>query len=109
VGCPGKAMGDGTDLFGESTHMKALCRRPWLGAVALALILAVNSGCQTYFTPTGQTLPSGYYLLHPPQYIPDSPRFPLAKEEAGLERATLQQGGQVPVRPGGLPGGPPGP
>jgi hypothetical protein len=102
-------MGDGTDLFGESTHMKALCRRPWLGAVALALTLAVNSGCQTYFTPTGQTLPSGYYLLHPPQYIPDSPRFPLAKEEAGLERATLQQGGQVPVRPGGLPGGPPGP
>jgi hypothetical protein len=82
--------------------MKTGCRRPWLGAVAVALGLAVSSGCQTYYTSTGQTLPSGYYLRHPPQYIPDSPQFPLPREEAGLERATLQ-GGQGPARPAGTP------
>jgi hypothetical protein len=89
--------------------MRAFCRRPWWGVVALALTLAANSGCQTYFTPTGQTLPSPYYLLHPPQFIPESPQFPLAREEAGLERATLQQGGPAAVRPGNLPPPPPGP
>jgi hypothetical protein len=87
--------------------MRAFCRRPWWGVVALALTLAANSGCQTYFTPTGQTLPSPYYLLHPPQFIPESPQFPLPREEAGLERATLQQGGPAAVRPGLPPGGPP--
>ena len=87
--------------------MNAICRRPWWGAVTLALALAGTSGCQTYFVPTGQTLPSGYYLLHPPQFIPESPQFPLPREEAGLERATLQQGGPAPVRPVVQPGGPP--
>ena len=87
--------------------MSTLCRRPWLAALAVALGLVTGSGCQTYLVPTSQTLPSGWYLQHPPQFIPDSPPFPLPREEAGLERATLQGGGPVPARPGGGP--PPGP
>ncbi len=58
----------------------------WLAIVA-GMILCWTSGCQTYFPETGQTLPSGYYLKHQPQYVPPSPAFPLPKEEAGLEQA----------------------
>jgi hypothetical protein len=68
-------------------------RRHWWFVVAFALVLSWTSGCQTYFPETGQTLPSGYYLHHLPQYIPPTPAFPLPREEAGLEQAVYQPNG----------------
>jgi hypothetical protein len=65
-------------------------------AAGLGLLLAAAGGCQTWVPETGQTLPSGWYLQHPPQYIPPSPRFPLPRELAHLEDAAAQPG---PVAP----------
>jgi hypothetical protein len=49
------------------------------------------------------TLPSGYYLQHPPQYFPPSPAFPLSRELAGMEAQnagmTLQQFATPPSPP----------
>lgn len=60
-------------------------KRGWqiglLTGVALAVPLL--SGCQT--NVAGMTLPSGYYLEHPPQYFPPSPSFPFARELASQE------------------------
>jgi hypothetical protein len=39
--------------------------------------------CTTWVA--GQTLPSGHYLQHPPQYFPPSPAFPLTRELASQE------------------------
>jgi hypothetical protein len=64
-----------------------------LGGVGLTL--ALLSGCQTNIA--GMTLPSGFYLEHPPQYIPQSPRFPLSRELSRQE--------EIANAPG--PGGPP--
>ena len=69
-------------------------------ALVLGLGSAANSGCQTYFTETGQTLPSGHYLRHPPQYIPPTPPFPLPREAADLEQAVYAPGQQVQRLPG---------
>lgn len=55
-------------------------RRSGLGVALLALC-----GCQTWFA--GMTLPSPRYLSHPPQYIPNSPPFPLPRELASQEAA----------------------
>jgi hypothetical protein len=72
------------------------CQRPlWLAAL-LGLSLGWISGCQTYVPETGQTLPSGYYLHHAPQYFPPTPPFPLPKEEAGLEQAINQPSAGLP-------------
>ena len=78
---------------------------------AIATILSINVGCQTYFG--GMTLPSGHYLDtgHEPQYFPVEPTFPLQRElsyqeeTAGLlnnNRAPAPNG-LNPVPPGGLP------
>ena len=63
------------------------------GLTALGMSLALLAGCQTVIPETGQTLPSGNYLDHPPQYIPKSPPFPLPREQAMME---LQAGAPVP-------------
>lgn len=63
--------------------------RIWLSLAGL--VLAAASGCNTYFTRTGQTLPSPRYLDHPPQFIPDSPPFPLANEQRSLLKASGEQ------------------
>jgi hypothetical protein len=88
--------------------MNRLGARSWLLALAFALGLTLSSGCQTYFPETGQTLPTGQYLRHPPQFFPPTPPFPLAKEQSSLDQAVAQptamprvllpQGG-VPVAP----------
>jgi len=52
--------------------------------------LSAASGCQTYNMETGMTLPSGFYLRHPPQYFPPSPPFPLSKELETLEEAAAR-------------------
>lgn len=61
-----------------------------LGLTAgLALI---GTGCQTYFA--GQTLPSGRYLDHYPQYFQRDPDFPLQKElNSMLDDGTAVQRG----------------
>jgi hypothetical protein len=61
----------------------------WPGHVlaGLGLALGALAGCQTWVPTTGQTLPSGRYLQHPPQYLPPSPPFPLPRELAQQERA----------------------
>ena len=63
-----------------------------MAGIALATSLGLGSGCQTYFPETGQTLPSGRYLDHPPQYFPPTPPFPLSREQSNLEQATIQAG-----------------
>ena len=61
----------------------------WLAGIGLTLSLL--SGCQTWVPTAGLMLPSGYYLRHPPQYIPPSPQFPLPRELASLEEAHARQ------------------
>jgi hypothetical protein len=53
------------------------------------------------------TLPSPHYLDHPPQFIPESPPFPLTKELGRQEQTDLApapSGDGLPpqVPPGGL-------
>jgi type IV pilus biogenesis protein CpaD/CtpE len=60
----------------------------WL--VLTGLMLGLISGCQGYNPETGMTLPSGYYLRHPPQYFPPSEPYPLPKELRSLEEAAKQ-------------------
>ena len=62
-------------------------RWPGLALAGLGLALGALTGCQTWVPTTGQTLPSGRYLQHPPQYLPPSPPFPLPRELAQQERA----------------------
>jgi hypothetical protein len=45
------------------------------------------SGCQNWPMEAGITIPSPWYLGHPPQYFPPSPPYPLPKELNGLEEA----------------------
>ncbi|MCI0456389.1 MAG: hypothetical protein L0Z62_05355 [Gemmataceae bacterium] len=63
-----------------------LCRSAALAGLALTVL----SGCQTYVIETGQTLPSGWYLRHFPQYTPPTPDYPLPRELANLQDAILQ-------------------
>ena len=62
--------------------------RSFLGKPAKMLI-----GGHWRESATGQTLPSPAYLDHPPQYIPPSPPFPLAREQATME---AQAGAPIP-------------
>ncbi|MBI3824251.1 MAG: hypothetical protein HY289_16405 [Planctomycetes bacterium] len=52
--------------------------------------LAIISGCQTWVPEAGITVPSPYYLKHPPQYFPPSEPYPLPKELRSLEEAGKQ-------------------
>jgi len=82
--------------------MKRTRRWPWLLLSGFAVSLTTLTGCQTYFPETGQTLPTGWILNHPPQYIPRSPEYPLPKELSHLEKASVAQ----PTPPALIPGGP---
>ncbi len=75
-------------------------RQKRMGLVGLAWVLAAATGCQTWVA--GMTLPTGFYLQHPPQYIPPSPPFP-------LPRKSWPAGGKPPwaLAPGGWRGLPP--
>jgi hypothetical protein len=75
--------------------------RYWKTCLALfgASLLAAASGCQTWVPEAAVTLPSPYYLDHPPQYIPPSPSFPLPKEMASLQQAIAQQQPLAPLPP----------
>jgi hypothetical protein len=80
----------------------------WLNAAALGLGVTALSGCQTHIIEASMTLPSGHYLSHYPQYIPPSPDYPLPRELANLQDASV---GPPPAAPrpllpgGGAPGG----
>jgi hypothetical protein len=63
--------------------MKTMRRWQCLCLAGLGLACVSLSGCQT--NVAGMTLPSGYYLDHPPQYFPPSPSFPLTRELANME------------------------
>jgi hypothetical protein len=76
-----------------------LCRLRSAGMVLVALGVAWTTGCQTYYIPTGQTLPSGYYLHHQPQYNPPTPPFPESREQANLEQAVNQASSGQVARP----------
>lgn len=66
--------------------MNRICWRRGLRRVGLGLMFLGLSGCQTWSTNLGaMTLWSPRYLLHPPQYIPQSPPFPLPRELASQE------------------------
>jgi hypothetical protein len=73
-----------------------MSRRRGVRRIALILLLTAGAGCQTWVPEAGLTLPTGHYLLHPPQYIPPSPPYPLPREEASLEAAAAAQ---LPGRP----------
>jgi hypothetical protein len=83
---PDRALG----ISGGRNMANSFKRPLWL-AVMVGVGLSSLSGCQTYFPETGQTLPSGHYLQHLPQYIPPTPAFPLPREESSLEQAYTQQ------------------
>jgi hypothetical protein len=65
--------------------VRLLPRRAWLGLALLAL-----PACQTWTPQEGMTIPSGRYLEQPPQYIPATPAFPLPRELASQEPATVR-------------------
>jgi hypothetical protein len=85
--------------------MKLLRLRSRALVVSAGLASVLSFGCQTYYLPTGQTLPTGDYLHHFPQYNPPTPAFPLPREQSNLEQATSQggAGGQVPQAGPGQP------
>jgi hypothetical protein len=56
----------------------------------LGLSLTLSTGCQTWIPEAGITMPTAYYLEHPPQYIPPSPAFPLPREMRNLKEAYQQ-------------------
>jgi hypothetical protein len=97
--------------------MKATRRSCGLRLGLLGLLAGSVAGCQTFVG--GQTLPSGHYLQHQPQYIAPSPAFPLTRELATQEAiAAAPAGGVVPgpvappamgPLPGPMPGQGPGP
>ena len=62
----------------QITHRKTML---WL--TGLGLTLSLFTGCQTW--EGGMTLPSGRYLQHTPQYLPQEPDFPLPREQAYQE------------------------
>ena len=66
-------------------------KRCWRYMVGASFLLGSLSGCQTYHPETGLTLPTPHYLRHPAQYFPPSPQYPLPKETATLEAASIQQ------------------
>ena len=67
----------------------------WIVAGLAGLLLGMSTGCQTWVPGACMTLPSPYYLDHPPQYIPESPRYPLPRELKSLtDAAAAQQAGQ---------------
>ena len=81
-------------------------RWPGLCVAGFGLALAALSGCQAWTSTTYQTLPSGRYLEHPPQYIPPSPPFPLPRELAAQEAAAA--GAAAAAAPNGAEPLPPG-
>lgn len=90
--------------------MKTMRRRAGLRSTGLGLALLALGGCQTWMA--GMTLPSGKYLMHPPQYIPPSPPFPLSRELASQEAAAaaaMAPPGGVQLPPALPPAGPPAP
>jgi hypothetical protein len=91
--------------------MKTIRRWQCLCLASLGLASVTLTGCQT--NVAGMTLPSGYYLNHPPQYIPPSPAFPLSRELAGMEAqnagVTLPQVVTPPPAPVTVPPPPPAP
>jgi hypothetical protein len=76
--------------------------------LGFGLSLAALTGCQT--NVAGMTLPSGHYLEHPPQYIPESPAYPLPRELASMEAAAAgvapAPGAQVAPPPAPMPAPP---
>lgn len=68
--------------------MKTKLRVLGLGIAAVCLSTVV--GCQTWNMEAGITLPSPYYLRHPPQYFPPSEPYPLTKELRSQEEAAKQ-------------------
>lgn len=72
-------------ILPRGTVMRTHCRMGLLGLTCAGL--ALFSGCQTWPMDAGITLPSPYYLKHPPEYFPPSPSYPLQKELDSLEEA----------------------
>jgi len=92
-------------------NMKKTRRRHRLATV-LGLSLTALTGCQTWVTEAGLTLPSPRYLEHPAQYIPASPPFPLSRELTSMEAGGVIAGaaagaGQPAVAPVPIPAPPP--
>jgi hypothetical protein len=88
--------------------MKTLRRWVWLHVAGLGVVLSLVGGCQTQVLETTQTLPTGWYLKHLPQYIPPTPEYPLPRETANLVTAVATQ--PTPAAPPSLlPGAPGGP
>lgn len=76
--------------------MKAAQVGRWTVKLGLIAALAAQAGCQTWVA--GMTLPSPHYLDHQPQYIPESPSYPLTRELATMQEqqnAAQPQGGQA--------------
>lgn len=75
------------------------CVRYWpAGCLAgVGLALSLLSGCQT--NVAGMTLPSPWYLQHPPQYIPPSPPFSHSRELARQEEIAAAPGPGIPAPP----------
>ncbi len=65
--------------------MKIKLQQIGLGIAVVGMSLL--TGCQTWNMEAGITLPSPYYLRHPPQYFPPSETNPLPKEYQSQEEA----------------------
>jgi hypothetical protein len=83
--------------------MNATRRIKW-GLLATMGLMVAATGCQTWVA--GMTLPSGFYLQHPPQYIPPSPSFPLSREEGHMAAEAVPPPAGVEPLPPPIPGQP---
>jgi hypothetical protein len=57
--------------------MSVLKRGIVLATLGLSMMTV---GCQTWIPEAGVTLPSEEWLIHPPQFFPPTPQFPLPRE-----------------------------
>lgn len=73
----------------------------WIAAGVLGFAMGLTTGCQTWVPEAAMTLPSPNYLSHPPQYIPESPEYPLPRELKSLTdaAAAYQQSLRPPTTP----------
>jgi hypothetical protein len=75
----------------------------WVAGLGLACVSL--AGCQA--NVAGMTLPSARYMDHPPQYIAQSPPFPLSRELAEME--AQETGNPLPAAAVPVPPPPPPP
>jgi hypothetical protein len=76
----------------DSTDKWSSCAVELVAGPCVNPLCWVLNNCQVQTSYSGLPLPSAWYLEHPPEYFPQSPRFPLANELARQEEGADSTG-----------------